>query len=112
MNEYTNISTQKLPLQGAGGLIVILGAGESGVGAAYLAKKQGYEVFVSDFGKIDGHYRQQLCDWSIRFEENGHTEAEILEAAEVIKSPGIPDKAPVVKKIKEKGIPVISEIEF
>jgi len=93
-------------------LIAILGAGESGVGAAYLAQQQGYEVFVSDFGSIDGHYRKQLEDWNIRFEESGHTEDEILKAAEVIKSPGIPDKAPIVKKIKEKGIPILSEIEF
>jgi UDP-N-acetylmuramoylalanine--D-glutamate ligase len=92
--------------------IVILGAAESGVGAAYLAQQQGYDVFVSDFGKIDGHYKQQLIDWNIRFEEDGHTEDEILKAAEVIKSPGIPDKAPIVKKIKEKGIPILSEIEF
>jgi UDP-N-acetylmuramoylalanine--D-glutamate ligase len=113
MNKNTNISTQKLPLQGAGGAVLcILGAGESGVGAAYLAQQQGYEVFVSDFGVIDGHYKKQLQDWNIRFEENGHTEAEILKATEVIKSPGIPDKAPIVKKVKEKGIPVLSEIEF
>jgi UDP-N-acetylmuramoylalanine--D-glutamate ligase len=92
--------------------IVILGAAESGVGAAYLAQQQGYEVFVSDFGKIDGHYKQQLADWNIRFEEGGHSEDEILKAGEVIKSPGIPDKAPIVKKIKEKGIPILSEIEF
>src|ERR1700759_5637415 len=92
--------------------IVILGAAESGVGAAYLAKQQGYDVFVSDFGAIDGHYRKQLQDWNIRFEENKHSESDILAAAEVIKSPGIPDKAPIVKKIKEKNIPVISEIEF
>src|SRR3982751_146240 len=92
--------------------IVILGAGESGVGAAYLAQQQGYDVFVSDFGTIADHYKKQLQDWKIRFEENQHTEAEILDAVEVIKSPGIPDKAPIVKKLKEKGIPVISEIEF
>lgn len=93
-------------------LIVVLGAAESGVGAAYLAQQQGYEVFVSDFGAIDGHYRKQLQDWNIRFEEGRHTDEEILKASEVIKSPGIPDKAPIVKKIKEKGIPVLSEIEF
>nr|WP_094573030.1 UDP-N-acetylmuramoyl-L-alanine--D-glutamate ligase [Mucilaginibacter xinganensis] len=93
-------------------LIAILGAGESGVGAAYLAQQQGYDVFVSDFGGIADNYKQQLQDWNIRFEEKQHTEDEILKAVEVIKSPGIPEKAPVVKKIKEKGIPVISEIEF
>src|SRR6266581_2609555 len=114
MNENTHIANQKLPLPGVGGLglLVILGAGESGVGAAYLAQKQGYDVFVSDFGAIADNYKGQLQDWNIRFEENKHTEEKILVAAEVIKSPGIPDKAPIVKKIKEKNIPVISEIEF
>ena len=92
--------------------LVILGAGESGVGAAYLAQQQGYEVFVSDFGAIAEHYKQQLIDWNIRFEESQHTEDEILKAVEVVKSPGIPEKAPIIKKIKEKNIPVISEIEF
>src|ERR1700712_1310336 len=112
INENTHTANQKLPLQGAGGLLVILGAGESGVGAAYLAQQQGYDVFVSDFGAIADNYKKQLQDWNIRFEEKQHTEEEILKAVEVIKSPGIPDKAPVVKKIKEKNIPVISEIEF
>ncbi|MGF7037960.1 UDP-N-acetylmuramoyl-L-alanine--D-glutamate ligase [Mucilaginibacter lappiensis] len=112
MNENKNIPNQKHPLQGAGGAIVVLGAGESGVGAAYLAQQQGYDVFVSDFGAIAGNYKKQLQDWNIRFEENQHTEAEILSAVEVIKSPGIPEKAPVIKKLKEKGVPVISEIEF
>jgi UDP-N-acetylmuramoylalanine--D-glutamate ligase len=93
-------------------LIVILGAAESGVGAAYLAQQQGYEVFVSDFGTITERYKLQLVAWGIRFEEGQHTEAEILVANEVIKSPGIPDKAPIIKKLKEKGTPVISEIEF
>jgi UDP-N-acetylmuramoylalanine--D-glutamate ligase len=92
--------------------IVILGAGESGVGAAYLAQQQGYDVFVSDFGAIAENYKKQLIDWNIRFEENGHTTEVILQGVEVIKSPGIPDKAPIIKKIKEKNIPVISEIEF
>ena len=92
--------------------IAILGAGESGVGAAYLAQQQGYDVFVSDFGAIAPNYKEQLQGWNILFEENQHTEAEILKATEVIKSPGIPDKAPIIKKIKEKGIPIISEIEF
>lgn len=92
--------------------IVILGAGESGAGAAYLAQQQGYDVFVSDFGAIADHYKKQLEDWNIRFEENQHTEAEILSAVEVVKSPGIPEKAPIVKKLREKNIPVISEIEF
>jgi UDP-N-acetylmuramoylalanine--D-glutamate ligase len=105
-------ANQELSLQGAGGRLAILGAGESGVGAAYLARQQGYDVFVSDFGAIADNYKQQLQSWNIRFEENQHTEAEILSAAEVIKSPGIPEKAPIIKKLKEKLIPVISEIEF
>jgi UDP-N-acetylmuramoylalanine--D-glutamate ligase len=113
MNEDPNIPNQKLPLQGAGGVrLVVLGAAESGVGAAYLARQLGYEVFVSDFGVITDHYKKQLQDWDIRFEENQHTEAEILKATEVVKSPGIPDKAPIIKKLREKNIPVISEIEF
>src|SRR5882757_5441371 len=112
MNQNKNIANQKHPLQGAGGALVVLGAGESGVGAAFLAQQQGYDVFVSDFGAIADNYKKQLQDWKIRFEENQHTEAEILNAIEVIKSPGIPDKAPIVKKLKEKSIPVISEIEF
>jgi len=112
MNENPQIANQKLPLQGAGGLMVILGAGESGVGAAYLAQQQGYEVFVSDFGAIAGNYKQQLSGWNIRFEENKHSEDEILQATEVIKSPGIPEKAPIVKKLRENNIAIISEIEF
>ncbi len=92
--------------------IAILGAGESGVGAAYLAQQQGYEVFVSDFGAIAENYKKQLQEWKIPFEEKQHTEAEILSASEVIKSPGIPEKAPMVKKLREQGTPVISEIEF
>ncbi|MFM6976348.1 MAG: UDP-N-acetylmuramoyl-L-alanine--D-glutamate ligase [Sphingobacteriaceae bacterium] len=92
--------------------IVILGAGESGVGAAYLAQKQGYEVFVSDFGAIAEKFKQELSYLNIPFEENQHSEAKILQAAEVIKSPGIPDKAPIIKKLIDKQIPIISEIEF
>lgn len=111
-NGQTNTPNQKLPLQGAGGLLVILGAGESGVGAAYLAQQQGYEVFVSDFGAIAKKYKVQLQNWNIRFEEKQHTEEEILKAVEVVKSPGIPEKAPIVKALRAKGIPVISEIEF
>jgi UDP-N-acetylmuramoylalanine--D-glutamate ligase len=106
-------ANQTLPLQGAGGArLVVLGAGESGTGAASLAKQQGYDVFVSDFGLIAEQYKKQLSDWGIRFEEQQHTEAEILNATEVVKSPGIPDKAPIIKKLLEKGIAVISEIEF
>lgn len=108
----SNPANQKLPLQGTGGVIAILGAGESGVGAAYLALQKGYDVFVSDFGPIADRYKKQLQDWDIKFEENGHTEADILNAQEVVKSPGIPDKAPIVKKLVANNIPVISEIEF
>jgi UDP-N-acetylmuramoylalanine--D-glutamate ligase len=107
MNENTNISSKGNALR-----LVVLGAGESGAGAAYLGQQQGYDVFVSDFGAIADKYKAQLQEWNIRFEENQHTESEILSAAEVIKSPGIPEKAPIVKKLKEKGVPVISEIEF
>ena len=92
--------------------MVILGAGESGVGAAKLAQKQGFEVFVSDFGGIADAYKADLQRMNIPFEENQHTEALILNAAEVVKSPGIPPKAPIVKALMEKGISVISEIEF
>ena len=92
--------------------IVILGAGESGAGAAVLAKKQGFDVFVSDFGEIKDYYKQLLDNHHIPWEEKQHSEKLILNAGEVIKSPGIPDKAPIVKKMIEKKIPVISEIEF
>ena len=92
--------------------IVILGAGESGAGAAVLAKKQGFDVFVSDFGEIKDYYKQLLDNHHIPWEEKQHSEKLILNAGEVIKSPGIPDKAPIVKKLIEKKIPVISEIEF
>jgi UDP-N-acetylmuramoylalanine--D-glutamate ligase len=103
MNKSKDIHANSLPLQGGGGLLCILGAGESGVGAAYLAQQQGYDVFVSDFGPIADKYKQQLQGWNIRFEENQHTEADlILNAVEVIKSPGIPDKAPIIKKLRGK----------
>ncbi len=92
--------------------IVVLGAGESGVGAALLAQKQGHDVFVSDIGPVADKYSAELKDANISFEENGHTEEKILSAAEVIKSPGIPDKAPIIKKLLERQIPVLSEIEF
>lgn len=92
--------------------IVILGAGESGAGAAILAKKQGFEVFVSDFGTIKVKYKQILDAHQIPWEEKQHTEAFILNADEVIKSPGIPDKAPIIKALSAKGINIISEIEF
>jgi len=92
--------------------IVILGAGESGVGSAILAKKSGFSVLVSDAGKIKPDYKQTLLDMDFEFEEGGHTESRILEANTVIKSPGIPDKAPLIRLLHEKEIPVISELEF
>ncbi|MDR1681820.1 MAG: UDP-N-acetylmuramoyl-L-alanine--D-glutamate ligase [Candidatus Symbiothrix sp.] len=92
--------------------IVVLGGGESGAGAAVLAKKQGFDVFVSDASEIKSKYKDILEKYGVVYEENGHTEALILNANEIIKSPGIPDKAPIIKKIKEKNIPIISEIEF
>ncbi len=92
--------------------IVILGAAESGVGAAILARKQGFDVFVSDFGAIKEKYKKELIDRQFDFEEGQHSEEKILNADVVIKSPGIPEKAPLIKKLKELGVPVISEIEF
>ena len=92
--------------------LVVLGGGESGVGTAILGKKEGYEVFVSDFGKIKDNYRDVLNQYEIKWEDEQHTEEVILNADVVMKSPGIPDKAPIVKKLVEKRIPVISEIEF
>jgi len=93
-------------------LIVVLGAGESGVGAALLARKKDWEVFVSDNEKIQEKYRRVLKQFEIDFEENGHSIHRILSAAQVVKSPGIPDEVPLIRKLKEIGIPVISEIEF
>ena len=104
--------TTPLPSEGAGGRLVILGAGESGAGAAVLAKKEGFDVFVSDMSKIADKYKKLLDDHQIAWEEGQHTEERILAADEIIKSPGIPDKAPMVAKAVEKGIPIISEIEF
>lgn len=92
--------------------LVILGAAESGVGAAILARKQGFDVFISDFGTIKEKYRKELTERQFDFEEGRHSEEKILNADLVIKSPGIPDKAPLIVKLKEKGVPVISEIEF
>ena len=92
--------------------LVILGAGESGVGTAILGKAKGYDVFLSDFGKIKNHYKEILTAEEFTWEEEGHTEALILNADVVMKSPGIPDKAPIVQKLIEKGVSVISEIEF
>ena len=92
--------------------IVILGAGESGAGAAVLAKKQGFDTFVSDMSAIKDHYKSMLNERNIAWEEGKHTEELILNADEVIKSPGIPNDAPMVLKLKEQGTPIISEIEF
>lgn len=92
--------------------IVILGGGESGVGAAILAKDKGFDVFLSDSGSIPAHYKEQLNKEGIPYEEGGHTESLILNASEVVKSPGIPPTAPLMQKITALGIPVISEIEF
>lgn len=92
--------------------LVVLGAAESGVGAAILARQKGYEVFVSDRGTIRPHYKEMLDAHSLPWEEGRHSEARILDADEVVKSPGIPDDAPMVKALREKGIPVISELEF
>ena len=92
--------------------LVILGGGESGVGTAILGQKKGYEVFVSDFGAITQKYKDVLTKYQIDWEDGGHTPDKILSADMVMKSPGIPDKAPIVKQLREKGIRVISEIEF
>ena len=92
--------------------IAILGAGESGVGTAILAKAKNYEVFVSDAGEIKEKYKDVLNQYKIRWEEKNHTESEILNADVVMKSPGIPDKVALVQRLITKGIPVISEIEF
>ena len=105
MNTNTNISHQKPRM-------VILGSGESGVGSAILAQAKGYDVFVSDKSLIKEKYKLELVHHNIAFEEGTHTEDLILNATEIIKSPGIPDKVELVQKAKAKNIPVISEIEF
>ncbi len=92
--------------------IVVLGGGESGVGAAILAKVKGFDVFLSDNGEIAGHYVDDLRKWDIPFEQGGHTEELILNADEVIKSPGIPSTVPMVRKLEAQGTPILSEIEF
>lgn len=92
--------------------LVILGAGESGVGTAILGKMKGFEVFVSDYGKIKGSYKQVLLHHEIDWEENGHTVEAIISADVVMKSPGIPDKAPIIKQLRDLGKRIISEIEF
>ena len=92
--------------------LVILGGGESGVGTAILGKQKGWEVFLSDRNSLKLHYRETLNKEGIEWEEGTHTEEKILSADVIMKSPGIPDKAPIVKKAREKGIRIISEIEF
>ena len=92
--------------------IVVLGGGISGYGSAILAKKKGFDVLLSDAGHIAERFRARLDEWQVPYEEGGHSEERILQASEVIKSPGIPDTAPIVRRIRERGIPVISEMEF
>ena len=92
--------------------MVILGGGESGVGAALLAKQQGYDVFLSDGSSLKENYRNELQTAGISFEEGGHDEALVLQADEIVKSPGIPEKNDLLKAIRKKKIPVISEIEL
>ncbi len=113
MNISANLKAeQQLLKKGGLGRLVILGAGESGVGAALLAQQQGYDVFISDAGGIKESYKTVLQKNNIEFEEGQHTESKTLLADEVIKSPGIAEKNELIKKIRAKGIPVISEIEF
>ncbi|WP_230383898.1 UDP-N-acetylmuramoyl-L-alanine--D-glutamate ligase [Pedobacter endophyticus] len=113
MSNNQNISQSNTQSAMAGqGRVVILGAGESGVGAAKLAQLKGFDVFVSDFGTIAEKYSTELEKMSIPFESGKHTEDLILNATEVIKSPGIPSSAPIIKNLATKGVPVISEIEF
>ncbi len=93
-------------------LIVILGGGESGVGTALLAHKNGFKVFLSDNGILKDEHRETLKNYDIDFEEGGHTADKVLQADEVVKSPGIPDSSPIIMKLKDKGVEIISEIEF
>lgn len=92
--------------------IVVLGGGISGYGSAILARKKGFEVFLSDAGRIGERYKRKLDEWQVPYEEGGHSEERILAATEVVKSTGIPESAPIVRKIRAAGIPVVSEIEF
>ena len=100
------------PLEAKGRKLLVLGGGESGVGAALLGKQKGYKVFLSDGSSLKESYRQELIANNIEFEEGGHTEERVLGADEIVKSPGIPEKNELVKKIRAKGILVISEIEL
>ncbi len=92
--------------------IVVLGGGISGYGSAILAKKRGFDVFLSDMGRIADRYKGELDRWGVPYEEGAHTEERIFAAGEIVKSPGIPEKAPIVRALRERGIPIISEIEF
>ena len=92
--------------------IVVLGGGESGYGSAVLAKTKGYDTFLSDSGKLSDKYRTLLQAEGIEFEEGGHSEERILAADLVVKSPGIPEKAPIVVALRQKGVSIVSEIEF
>ncbi len=92
--------------------VIILGGGESGVGAAMLAKFMDLDIFVSDFGSIQEKYKEELTELGVPFEENGHTEERILAASCIIKSPGIPEKAPIIQKARAKKIPIFSELEW
>ena len=92
--------------------IVVLGGGISGYGSAILAKKQGFDVFLTDAGRIADRFKAKLEEWGVPYEESGHTMERVLAATEVVKSPGIPDKAPVVQALRERNIPILSEMEF
>ena len=93
-------------------LIVILGAGESGIGSAVLARMKGFDVFVSDNGTIKPKYKELIKKYDLPFEEGGHTFEKILNAVEIIKSPGIPEKAEIIQAVRKKEIPISSDIEF
>lgn len=112
MDNNTTYQTAATSLPASGKRLVILGAGESGIGAALLGKQQGYEIFVSDGGAIKDLYKQELAVNNIPFEEGHHSWDIVLDAAEIVKSPGIPEKTELMKKVREKQIPVISEIEL
>jgi len=111
-DKTTYKATNPEPAMAGAARMVILGAGESGVGAAKLARQKGFDVFVSDYGVIPDKYKAALEKLGVPFESEKHTEALILNASEVIKSPGIPPYAPIIQKLVAKGIPIVSEIEF
>ena len=92
--------------------LVVLGGAESGVGSAVLAKVKGFDVFLSDSGQIKSEYAATLDKWGISYEQGGHSREKIFNADEVVKSPGIPQTAPIIRELREKGIHIISEIEF